>query len=144
MGNDDARRLCNAASVDLDIGPIAPMGLVTPKIGGVHTIYVSDEIPIRARAFVMLHELAHVVAGDADELTLAVMDERRYPTRDVIADAVAAIGVTSREDRELSARDLGALLRILVPVSHRAWTAYRSNDVAEFIRQAPERRWRSA
>jgi hypothetical protein len=144
MGNDDARRLCNAAAVDLDIGPIAPMGLVTPKIGGVHTIYVSDEIPVRARAFVILHELAHVVNGDAEELTIEVLDGSRYPLKDQVADAVAALGVTSRADRELPAPDLADLLRTLVPIPHRAWTIYRSNEVAAFIRSAPERRWRSA
>jgi hypothetical protein len=134
IGLPGARRLCAAAGVDLSIGPIAPMGMVTPKIGGVHTIYVSDAVPFQARPFVILHELAHVLAGEAEELTVEVLDERRYPLKDQVADQVAAIGITSGRDRQLPMLELAALLRELVPVDSRAWQRYRSLDVACALR----------
>ena len=144
MGASDARRLCEAAAVRLRIVPMIPAAAVPPPIFGKQKIFLSEYLRIEARPFVILHELAHVASGDADELVVEVLDERRYPVKDQVADAVAAIGVTSRKDRELPVDELAELLRRLVPVKSRAWTLYRSNDVAELVRQAPARRWLSA
>lgn len=117
---------------------MVPSAAAPPPLFGVRKLYLSSYLPPRAHTFVILHELTHIVSGDADELTDLVLDGTRYPMEDRIADGVAAIGITSRRDRELPVRDLAALLREMVPVESRAWQIYRAEATAELVREAPD------
>lgn len=134
----EVRKLCAAAGVELCLEDMPAAAFAPPPWFGHHQVFLSTRVPIPARPFIVLHELCHIAAGDSAEPMRAIMDERRYPAEDQIADAVAAIGVTTPADRELPAEDLADLLRTLVPVRSRAWQVYRSNDVAALIRQAPD------
>lgn len=136
--SSDVARLCAAAAVELRVIPMLASAAAPPPVRGVRCLFLSQYLPHAARTFVTLHELAHIVAGHADELTAVVLDETRYPTDDRIADGVAAIGITSRSDRELPVADLADLLRELVPVRSRAWQVYRAQATAELVREAPD------
>lgn len=129
----DARRLCERASVELVLLDMRTKASVPPPYLGVRMLFLSSRVPTAARPFIVLHELAHVLNGDADELEVLLLDETRYPLPDRIADAVAAIGITTPAEREWPAEDLAERLRELVPVDSRAWLKYRSNDVAKLI-----------
>jgi hypothetical protein len=134
----DARLLCERAAVHIRVIRMVPAAAVPPPLFGMRKMFLSEYVPIPARTFVILHELTHVVSGHAEELEELVLDATRYPVEDRIADGVAAVGVTSRKDRELPVRELAQLLRELVPVESRAWQIYRAEATAELVREVPD------
>lgn len=135
IGGREARLLCDQAGVRVEMGRMVTSAMCPPPIFGQRYIFVSRRVPSAAMAFVLLHELTHVLAGDADELVELVLDESRYPPEDRVADGVAAIGVTSAAERMWPREELAERLRQLAPIQGRAWQAYRSNDVAALIRE---------
>lgn len=133
VGSSEALGLYRQAGVEVVMADITVGAVCMPPRGGKREVFLSRWIPHAARPFVLLHEFAHIVAGHSDEHTYVILDERRYPMEDQVADAVAAIGVTTPAEREWPAEDLAERLRELVPVDSRAWMRYRSNDVAMLI-----------
>lgn len=129
----DVRALYRGARLDLGVLPIPASAAALPVIDGRRRVVVSSELPMAARPFVALHELVHIVEGHGEELEYLELGPEPYPMEDRIADAVAAIGVTSESDRNLAPVDLAELLRQLVPVDAVAWRIYRSAAVASLI-----------
>jgi hypothetical protein len=134
----DARRLCDRGNVELCVVDMPAAAFAPPPWFGHHQLFLSERVPMAARTFIILHELAHIVAGDAEEPTAVIMDDRRYPAEDQVADVVAGIGITTPADRALPTEGLTDLLRTLVPIESRAWQLYRSIEVAQLIREAPD------
>ena len=113
---------------------------VLPPIEGRRLLYLEKSLRGRSQSLVLLHEIAHVLGGHADELTSLATDETRYPIEDRVADAVAVIGITTETERALPPTDLADWLRAAAPLSSRAWQVYRTNDVARAVHEIESHR----
>lgn len=137
MMTGDVRSLCQIAGIEVRLVRMHAAACAPPLMcGQPRHIYLSSYLPASARPFVLLHELAHIVAGHAEELEQHI---DKYPFVDRVADGVAALGVTIPDERRWGAPDLQSRLLELVPVEGIAWTQYRSLDVAMFLRFWEER-----
>lgn len=133
MGTAEARSLFRQAGVELSLLPMPAYAMALPQIRGARRVLLSDRLPSTARAFVALHELVHVAEGHGTEIEILRLGAVPYPLEDQVADAVAAIGITSSADRETGPSDLADLLRTLVPVEAVAWRVFRSTATAELL-----------
>lgn len=83
------------------------------------------------RRFWLLHDLAHVIAGESAELTREAYDDR-YPHFERRADVFAIHGVLSERDRIGDARWIERRIKETVPADVASWQ-YRVPALAGFF-----------
>lgn len=103
--------------------------VLTPPLGGRYRLILRSGLGPKVENYIRLHELAHIVAGDAEEATILRFDGP-LPEAEVVADLVALMGLLDDADCAAGAEWVESRIRRLVPLDDRGWQLYRCADLA--------------
>ena len=98
--------------------------VLTPPIAGKYRLYLGSTLTRQAERFVVLHELGHVLAGDADEPTVLQFNGP-LPQAEEVADLFALTGLVRREDCVEGTEWLQERIRELAPIDDPGWQVHR-------------------
>jgi len=135
----DACRLeVHTSVLDMD----APAVLL-PPLAGRFRLVLAPGLGPALRRYITLHEIGHVLAGDAEEITL-LRSRDPLPEAEDVADLFALLGVL--EDRDfLGGPDaVDAAIRRRVPLEDRGWQMHRVPRLARKVWRLRSRLTRGA
>lgn len=141
--NSEIAMLCEAFRVSvrelegLDVSAF----LLPPDEHGWYGMRIRAGMNRGTRRFFILHDLAHVIAGEADEPTWEDYDDP-YPHFERRADIFAMMGILHARDRNAPADWIEQRIWQEVPSDARSWK-YRVPEIAEALAltDEPESEW---
>lgn len=137
LSNDEIRRLLDAFKVrvryldDIDVA----IYILPPDEDGYFGMRVSSDLGGNELRWWLTHDLAHIIAGEADEPTWEDFDDP-YPHFERRADHFAAIALLHARDRAQDAEWIEHVLDRDFPIKARSWP-FRKGAIAKAIACAP-------
>lgn len=133
MTSGEIAQLLDAFKVDVrDLHDIDVSAfLLPPDETGRYGLRLNAELGGGVRRFFMLHDLAHVIAGEADEPTWEDFDDP-YPHFERRADLFAIMGILHARDRAAPADWIEQRIWQEVPSDARSWK-YRVPEIAKAL-----------
>lgn len=98
--------------------------VLTPPVGGSYRLVMSSALPAPVENYILLHETAHVLAGDAEE-PMILQFSGPLPEAEEVADMFALAGLVNDIDCEQGSDWLEDRIRELVPLEDRGWQQHR-------------------
>lgn len=98
--------------------------MLLPPIAGEYRIAIDRGVPRIARRYILLHELGHVLAGEADE-PMKMIFTGPLPESEDVCDLFALLGIVPTADIEEGGEWLESRIRELVPLDDRGWQVHR-------------------
>lgn len=121
----EIERVLEVFSVAYAVGDMEGLpAMLLPPIAGEYRIAIDHFVPRRARRYILLHELAHVLAGEADEPTKMIFTGP-LPESEDVCDLFALLGIVPAADIEEGGGWLERRIRELVPLDDRGWQVHR-------------------
>lgn len=125
----DVRQLLAAFNVDVIRAPMQTPAILTPPVDGIYRLMVAEWIGPAVARHIELHELGHVLCGDAQEPTFLKFTGP-LPEAEEVADLFALVGIIGAAEAEQGSEYVEALIRERVPLEDRGWQKYRIPDLA--------------
>ena len=125
----DVRQLLAAFNVDVIRAEIDTPAILTPPVRGIYRLVLSDTVNREVARHIQLHEVGHVVCGDASE-PIFLKFTGPLPEAEEVADLFALVGVIDAAEAEQGAEYVEQLIRQRVPLDDRGWQKYRIPDLA--------------
>lgn len=125
----DVRHLLTAFNVDVIRAPVQTPAILTPPVGGVYRLMLADWIGPNVARHIQLHELGHVLCGDAQEPTFLKFTGP-LPEAEEVADLFALVGIIDAAEAAQGPDYVEHLIRARVPLEDRGWQKYRIPDLA--------------
>lgn len=125
----DVRQLLAAFNVDVIRASIDTPAILTPPVANVYRLIVADWVGPAVARHIELHELGHVLCGDAQEPTFLKFTGP-LPEAEEVADLFALSGIIDAAEAEQGSEYVEALIRQRVPLEDRGWQTYRIPDLA--------------
>ena len=136
----DVRRL--AASVRLQVhrarGEMDSPAVLLPPLNGHPRLVVAHHVRPEVVKHVTLHEIGHVLFGDADELTFMTWGGPLPPNEDW-ADLFSLVALLDDLELEEGRGYVEARIRDLVPLDDYGWVTYRVPRLAGKVGRVKER-----
>lgn len=122
----DVRRLVGAVGLEVDraISEMDSPAMLLPPIFGHPQLILAPNLHPSAVRHITLHEIAHVLMGDADELTFMTWDGPLPPSEDW-ADLFALVAQLDDEEAAGDAPAIVERILELVPLEARGWASSR-------------------
>lgn len=133
----EVSRLARYCSLQVDRAVLdmdAPAVLL-PPLGGRRRLILAPQLGPALRRYVTLHEIGHVLAGDADEITL-LRFRGPLPEAEDVADLFALCGVLAAADLLDGPAGIEARIRVKVPLDDRGWRVHRVPRLARKLWKA--------
>jgi hypothetical protein len=111
--------------------------ILFPPIAGKYRLVMDRSLPISVRRYITLHELGHVLAGEADEPTLMV-HEGPLPESEDVCDLFALLGVLDEAHILEGGNWLEQQIRAAVPLDDYGWQTYRIPRLAKRLPRVRE------
>ncbi len=114
--------VCGAHRMSVHVRALDVPSLLLPAVvGGGWRLLVDEHVDRSTRdLYLVRHELGHVLAGDADELTTFSVNYP-LPPAEMVADLFAFSDLLTDIDLDQGSEWLGGRLRSLVALEHSAW-----------------------
>lgn len=98
--------------------------ILFPPIAGKFRLVMDEALPREVRRYITLHELGHVLAGEADEPMLMIHDGP-LPESEDVCDLFALLGIVEEAHITEGGAWLETEIRRLVPLNDYGWQKYR-------------------
>lgn len=109
--------------------------ILYPPILGKYRIAIDSGLPRRVRTYITLHELGHILAGEADEPVQMLFDGP-LPESEDVCDLFALLGIVDPFHDEQGPDWLEQQIRNLVPLEDVGWQKYRIPRLAKKLPRA--------
>jgi hypothetical protein len=134
---DEVRHLANVFNVEFGSAPLSVPAILLPPVEGCYQVIVQDGLHRQLRPYVFLHELGHILAGEAEE-PLTMVFEGPLPENEDVCDLFALLGIVD-EVHILEGGDwLVQKIRELVPLEDRGWQVHRIPRLAKKLPRVRE------
>lgn len=122
----DVRRLADAVGLEVDraVLPMDSPAMLIPMVRGHYHLILKPDVHPAAVKHITLHEVAHVLMGDADELTYMIW-EGPLPPQEDWADLFSLAGLMDDEEVAESTAAIESRILELVPLEARGWASSR-------------------
>lgn len=111
--------------------------ILFPPIAGKYRAVLDHGLPADVRRYVTLHELGHVLAGEADE-PMRMVHTGPLPESEDVCDLFALLGIIPTADIEEGGEWLESRIRQLVPLDNYGWQKYRIPRLAKRLPRVRE------
>ena len=98
--------------------------LTSPPVAGTHYSFVRPDLPRAIVDYLSLHEVSHILAGEATELTWVTFNGP-LPEMEDRCDVFALTGLLDEADVRLGAEHVEGAIRELVPLEVPGWQTKR-------------------
>lgn len=122
--DSDIRSLMAVFNVDITQAALTIPALLFPPAQGLYRLVMQNGLPREVRRYIQLHELGHVLAGEAIEPTQLLFDGP-LPESEDACDLFALLGIVPTADIEEGGEWLESRIRQLVPLDDRGWQVHR-------------------
>ena len=111
--------------------------MLFPPIAGKYRITMDQRLPAGVRRYIKLHELGHVLAGEAEE-PITMLFTGPLPDCEDVADCFALLGIVDEIHEEHGDDWLEQTIRELVPLDDRGWQVHRIPRLAKRLPRVRE------
>lgn len=122
--DDELRELSGVFNLECSSTDLSVPAILFPPVAGKYRLVMGDSLPRPVRRYIQLHELAHVLAGEADEPMQMVFDGP-LPENEDVADLFALLGIIEEVHILEGGGWLEQQIREAVPLDDYGWQRYR-------------------
>lgn len=133
----EVRRLAGVFNLDFYTVDISVPALMLPPIGGTYHLGMQPHLSRGVQNYILLHEIGHILAGEADEPIRIVFDGP-LPENEDVCDLFALLGIIPTHDIEEGGKWLEERVRELVPLDDYGWQKYRIPRLAKRLPKVRE------
>lgn len=122
----------NNLQVDRAVMEMDSPAVLMPPIAGRHRLILAPHVGMEVAQYITLHEIGHIMTGDADELTILHFTGPLPEAEDVV-DAFALCGVMDDLDCQFGEGWAERRIREIVPLDDRGWQVHRIPRLARKV-----------
>jgi hypothetical protein len=138
LSSDDIGRLLEVFNTTFAIGDLEGLpAILFPPIAGRFRIALDSTTPLLVRRYLLLHELGHVLSGEADEPILMIHDGP-LPDSEDVCDLFALLGIIDPFHDEHGTEWVDREIRNLVPLDDYGFQTYRIPRLARKLPRVRE------
>lgn len=133
----EIEKLAAVFNIDCYTADISVPALMLPPIGGTYHLAVQPHLPRSVRRYIMLHEMGHVLSGEADE-PMSMQFEGPLPESEDVCDLFALLGIVDEAHISEGGDWLEQQIRQAVPLDDYGWQTYRIPRLAKKLPRVRE------
>lgn len=134
----ELRQIAGVFHLECSHADLSVPAILFPPIGGRYRLVLQRGLPLAVRRYIQLHELGHVLAGEASE-PMQFRFTGPLPESEDVCDLFALLGIVPTVDIEEGGEWLEGRIRELVPLEDRGWQRYRVQRLAKRLPRVREK-----
>lgn len=130
LRDEEVRKLAAVFNIEFGSAAISVPALLLPPVEGCYQVIMQEGLQRDIRRYVTLHELGHILAGEADE-PMTMVFTGPLPESEDVCDLFALLGIVDPFHDEHGPSWLEQQIRNLVPLEDGGWQRFRIPRLAK-------------
>lgn len=135
--DNEIELLMNVFNIGITYAALTVPAILFPPAQRLYRLVLQDGLPFAVRRYILLHELGHVLAGEAEE-PMRFQFTGPLPESEDVCDLFALLGIVPTADIEEGGEWLETRIRELVPLDDRGWQVHRIPRLARRLPRVRE------
>jgi hypothetical protein len=124
LSEKEINRIAGVFNLAVHITDAEVPAILFPPIDGKYRLSLDGLMPRAVRRYAVLHELGHILSGEAEE-PMRLIFFGALPESEDVCDLFALLGIVPPEDIDEGEEWLEGKIRDLVPLDDRGWQVHR-------------------
>lgn len=125
VADGDIKRLLGVFNAEVHLVTETTLpALLFPPIFGKYRLAIHSAVPVSARRFLVLHEIGHILGGEAEEPTRLIHTDP-LPESELVCDLFALLGIIDPVHEQEGPEWLEHQIRQAVPLDDKGWQVHR-------------------